>query len=133
MPPEITQLLAGGGVLFTLIICGGTVLSLAITVGVTLFVIRLVRKTVGQDRNVLENGIPAVAKILSVRQTGVMLNNQPQIEFQLEIHPPSGIPYQAQAKAVVALVNIPQFQPGVEVPVKIDPTDQTKVVLVSPS
>jgi len=130
MPPEITQLLAGSSALVILAICGGTVLSLAITIGVTLLVLRFIRKTVGQDRSVVQNGIPATAKILSVRQTGVMLNNQPQVEFQLEVHPPSGLPYQAQAKAIVALVSIPQYQPGAEVPVKIHPTDQTKVVLV---
>jgi hypothetical protein len=130
MPPEITQLLAGASVLTIVGVCGSIVLSLAVTIGVTLLVIRFVRKTVGQDRTVVENGIPARAKILSLRQTGVMLNNQPQVEFQLEVHPPSGMPYHAQAKAVIALVSIPQFQPGAEVAVKIHPTDQTKVVIV---
>ena len=131
MPPEIMQLLAGGSILTILTICGGAVLSLAITVGVTLLVIRFIRKTVGQDRAIVENGIPARAKILSVQQTGVMLNNQPQVAFQLEVHPPSGVPYQAQTKAVVALVNIPQIQPGAEVSVKIHPTDQTRIAIVS--
>ncbi len=130
--PDITQLLIGLPILLIITICGGAVLSLAITIGVTLFVIRFVRKTVGQDRNIIQNGIPARAKILSVRQTGVMLNNQPQVEFLLEVHPLSGMPYQAQAKAVVALFSIPQFQPGAEVAVKIHPTDQTKVAVVSP-
>jgi hypothetical protein len=130
MPPEFTQLLAGGSVLAIFIICGSIVLSLAITIVVTLFVIRFIRKTVGQDRSVLQNGIPARAKILNVRQTGVMLNNQPQVALQLEVHPPSGMPYQAQVKAVIALVSIPQFQPGIEVPVKIHPMDPDRVVLV---
>ena len=130
MPPEITQILAGSSALVLLAICGGTVVSLALTIGITLFAIRFIRKTVGQDREVIQNGIPATAKILSVRQTGVMLNDQPQVEFQLEVHPPSGVPYQAQAKAVVALVSIPQIQPGAEVAVKIHPTDQTRVAIV---
>ena len=130
MPPEITQLLAGTSILVILAICGGTVLSLAFTLGITLLAIRIIRKTMGQDRSVIDNGIPARATILSVRQTGVMLNNQPQVEFQLEVHPPSGMPYQAQTKAVVALISIPKYQPGAEVPVKIHPTDSSKVVLV---
>ncbi len=112
-----------------LAICGGTVLTLAITIGVTVLAIYLIRKTLGQDRGVLEGGMPARAKILSVRQTGVMLNNQPQVEFQLDVHPASGMPYQAQTRAIISLINIPQFQPGMEVAVKIHPTDQTRVVL----
>jgi hypothetical protein len=130
MSPEITQLVAEGS---ALAIGGITVLSLALTLGVTLLVMRLIRKTLGQDRRILENGIPARAKILSVRQTGLMLNNQPQVEFQLEVHPPSGMPYQARAKAVIGLVSIPRFQPGVELPVKIHPMDLTKIALVPQS
>ena len=129
MPPEITQLLTGVSILTVIGVCGSIVLSLAITIGVTLLVIRFIRKTVGQDRTIVESGIPARAKILSVRQTGLMLNHQPQVEFQLEVHPPSGMPYQAKVKAIVALFNIPQFQPGVEVPVKIDPSNQAKIAL----
>ena len=131
MPPEIMQLLAGGSIVTILAICGGSLISLAVTIVLALVIIRVIRKTMGQDRNIVENGIPARAKILSVRQTGVMLNNQPQVEFLLEVHPPSGMPYQTQAKAVVSLVQIPQVQPGAEVAVKIDPTDQSKVVFAS--
>ncbi len=131
MPPEIMQLLAGGSIVTILAVCGGGLISLAITIVLALVIIRFIRKTMGQDRNIVENGIPAHAKILSVRQTGVMLNNQPQVEFLLEVHPPSGMPYQAQAKAVVSLIQIPQVQPGTEVAVKIDPTDQSKVVFSS--
>jgi len=120
MPTDITQL-----------IIGGTVLSLAFTLVVTLLVMRLIRKAMGQDRGIIKNGIAARAKILSVRQTGVMLNYQPQVEFQLEVYPPSGMSYLAKVKAVIGLVNIPQFQPGVELPVKIHPTDQTKVALAA--
>jgi len=56
------------------------------------FAIRFIRKTVGPNRGVLQDGIPAQARIVSVRQTGVMLNNQPQIAFELEVQPPGGAP-----------------------------------------
>ena len=129
MPPGLTELLAGTSIVVVLAICGGTVLSLALTIGITIVAIRLIRRTVGPDRGILQNGIPAQAKIVSVRQTGVMLNNQPQILFDLEVQPPGGTPYRAQTKAIIPMVNIPQFQPGVEVPVKIHPSDPTQVVM----
>ena len=129
MPPEITEILAGTSIFVVLSICGGTVLSIALTIGITVFVMRFIRKTVGPNRGVLQNGIPTQAKIVSVRQTGVMLNNQPQILFELEVQPPGGAPYRAQTKAVIPMINIPQFQPGVDVPVKIHPTDPTQVVM----
>jgi hypothetical protein len=129
MPPEITDLLTGTSVLITLAVCAGIVFSIVLTVGVTFFVIRMIRKATGPDRGVLQNGIPAQAKIVSVQQTGVMVNYQPQIAFTLEVQPPNGAPYQAQTKAVIPMVNIPQLQPGTEVPVKIDPNNPTKVAL----
>jgi hypothetical protein len=129
MPPELTELLAGASTLVVLAVCGGTVLSIALTVGVIIFARRLINKTVGPNRGVLQDGIPARAKIVGVRQTGVMLNNQPQIAFDLEVQPPGGTPYRAQAKAIIPMINIPQFQPGAEVPVKIHPSDPTQVVM----
>jgi hypothetical protein len=129
MPPEITEILAGTSILVVLAICGGTLLSLALTIGITVFALRFIRKTVGQNRGVLQDGIPAQARIVNVRQTGVMLNNQPQIAFDLEVQPPGGTPYPVQAKAIIPLINIPQFQPGAEIPVKIHPTDPTQIAL----
>ena len=129
MPPGVTELLTGSTVLIVVLVCGGIVVTAAFTIGITWLAIRLVRKAVGPDRSILQSGIPAQAKILSVQQTGVMVNYQPQVELQLEITPPGGAPYQARTKAVIPIVNIPQFQPGAQVPVKIHPTDPTKVVL----
>ena len=58
-----------------------------------------------------------------------MVNQHPQISFQLEVHPPTGIPYAAETKAVIPMVNIPQLQPGADVRVKINPSDPSNVVL----
>jgi len=129
MPPEITQILTGTSIFIVLAVCGGSVLSIVLTVGIVIFARRMINKTVGPNRGVLQNGMPAQATIVSVRQTGVMLNNQPQILFDLDVHPPGGAPYRAQAKAVIPIVNIPQFQPGAEAPVKIHPSDPTQVVM----
>ena len=129
MPPELTELLAGTSIMITLAICGGTVLSIALTVGVVMFARRMINNMVGPNRGVLQSGIPAQARIVAVRQTGVMLNHQPQILFDLEVQPPGSAPYRAQAKAVIPMVNIPQFQPGAEVPVKIHPADPNQVAL----
>ena len=77
----------------------------------------------------MKSGTPAQATIQQVWPTGTYVNNNPQIGMQLEVRPPTGLPYTAQLKAVIPLVNIPQFQPGAVVPVKIHPTDPSKVAL----
>lgn len=128
MPP-VTEIAAGTTILVVVLICVGTLVTLVFTVGITWLAIRMIRKAVGPDKSILQNGIAAKAKIVGVQQTGVMVNYQPQVAFQLEVTPPGGVAYQVQTKAVIPMVNIPQFQPGTEVPVKIHPTDPTRVVL----
>ena len=129
MPPEIADLISNTSSIVIVSVCVGLVFTLVIGVGVTVLAIRLIRKATGPDRSILQNGISAKARILGLQQTSMMVNNQPQVAFNLEVHPPQGVPYQAQLKAVIPMVNIPQLQPGVEVPVKIDPKDPTKVVM----
>ena len=119
----------GGTMLITIVsIAGSCLLGLVITGGV-LFVIWRVMKGLGPTRQILQNGIPAQATIRQVWQTGTYVNYNPQIGMQLEVQPPNGAAYMAQVNAVVPMVNIPQFQPGVVVPVKISPTDPSKVEL----
>ena len=64
MSTDITQIVAESST----IAIGFTLLSLAFTLVITLLVMRFVRKALGQDRSIIQNGIPARAKILSVRQ-----------------------------------------------------------------
>ena len=63
MPPEITELLTNMSIFAVVATCGGGLLSIALTVGIIVFVRRMINKTVGPSRGILENGIPAKAKI----------------------------------------------------------------------
>ena len=131
MPPELTGLLGGVGIITIVAVCGGILLTTALTIGITFFAIKMIRKAVGTNPTILQNGIPAKAKIISIQQTGVMFNYQPQAALQLEVYPPGGDPYTVQTKAIIPMVNIPQFQPGTEVPVKIHPSDPSQVALLA--
>jgi hypothetical protein len=125
---DISTLL-GSTMLITFIsIAGSCLLGLVIT-GAVIFIIWRVMKGMGPNKEILQNGIPAQATIRNVWQTGTYVNYNPQLGMQLEVQPPTGTPYMAQVNAVVPMVNIPQFQPGVVVPVKIHPTDPSKVEL----
>ena len=123
------QLFAGGIGLFTILItCGSILLGLVITAVVLFVVFRMIR-SMQPNRSILQNGIPAQATIRQVWQTGTFINENPQVGMQLEVRPPGGAPYVTQVNVVVPLINIPQFQPGTVVPVKISPTDASKVEL----
>ena len=126
MPP-IGEMISGLSIAIVGIACISIIGTTVLTVVLVIVIRRFIQKKVGPDRTVLEQGTAAKAKIISVQQTGVLLNYSPQVIFQLEVHPPNGTPYEATTKTVIPMVNIPQYQPGAEISVKIHPTDPTRV------
>ncbi len=123
---EIMALVGGGSILLTCLVGG---LITVVTLGSMGAVMFFVFKAMRPDPTIMKSGTPAQATIQNVWQTGTYVNNNPQIGMQLEVRPPNGVPYQTQVNAIIPLVNIPQFQPGAVVPVKIHPTDPSKVAL----
>ena len=75
------------------------------------------------------NARSGTAVINSIRDTGVTVNQNPSVEFQLSVTT-SGITYDASHTQIVSRLQVGQLQPGATVDVKIDPTDQTKLLIV---
>ena len=103
----------------------------AISIAVSFVGMVVMRKLLGvsPDIETLRDGIPAEASILKVWDTGLVVNNNPQVGMDLEVRPPSGSHYQAQTKKVLSMSAIPQYQPGAVVSVKISKKDPNKVVI----
>ncbi len=76
-----------------------------------------------------KTGLPGTAKILEVRDTGVTINNNPQVKLTVEIKNNLGQRYTATIKTLVSRINPFAYQPGMEIPVKIDPKNDQNVVL----
>lgn len=76
-----------------------------------------------------KTGIPGTAKILEVKDTGVTINNNPQVKLMLEVKNNFGQKYNAQCRVLVSRINPNAYMPGMEVPVKIDPKNEQNVVI----
>jgi len=74
-------------------------------------------------------GIDGTAQILSLGETGVRINNQPQIAIQMRVFAGNIPPYDVVIKKVVSVVELPQLQPGVSVSVRVDPSNPQDVML----
>jgi hypothetical protein len=83
-----------------------------------------------QTQQLMQTGIPGQAKILQVWQTGMMINNNPQIGMLLEVTREGAEPYQAEMKQVVPMIRLPSIQPGTILEVRIDRNDPSKMALV---
>jgi hypothetical protein len=76
-----------------------------------------------------KNGLPGRARILEIRDTGVTINNNPQVKLTLEVKNSLGQTYTTKCRVLVSRINPNAFQQGMEVPVKIDPKNELNVVI----
>lgn len=74
-------------------------------------------------------GIPGKATILEVKDTGVTINNSPQVKLVLEVKNSFGQKYTTTTRVLVSRINPFAYQPGMEVPIKIDPKNEKNVAL----
>jgi len=80
-------------------------------------------------QHLMANGRQGTAVITDVRQTGMYVNENPQVEMDLQVTV-EGLPsYTATHRQVIAQIAIPQFQPGATVPVRVDPEDPSSVLI----
>jgi hypothetical protein len=89
---------------------------------------RIFGRMATQNR-LLKTGVSARAVIKELRDTGVTVNNAPQVKLLLEVSPPTGAPYLVETKTLISRLETPSFQPGTELPVKIDPNNKNKIAI----
>ncbi len=113
---------AGGAMLMT----GGILAA----VGLLLIVIGLiVGRRAGQVDQLLATGIPGTAQITGLTQTGMYLNEQPQVSMNLVVTVPGRPPFGATHKSFVPLILLGRLTSGAPLAVKVDPADPQKVVV----
>lgn len=78
---------------------------------------------------ILAIGRPATGTIVRLIDTGTTINNDPVVEFVVQVVPAEGEAYEAHTKALVSRLDIPAVQPGRIVPVKYDPQDRMRIAL----
>lgn len=83
----------------------------------------------GEAKRIRRVGQSAEALVLSIRDTGMTVNDNPIVAFRLEVRPPTGQPYEVETRGLVGRLDVPQVQPGAVLPVAIDPKDPLKVAL----
>jgi hypothetical protein len=91
-------------------------------------VMRLVRGG-AQNRRLLQSGEPATATIVELRDTGVSVNDNPQVELVLDVLPTGRPPFRATTRTMISRLQTSQVQPGMQVLVKFDTNDTNKVAL----
>jgi hypothetical protein len=80
-------------------------------------------------QHLMANGRVGTAVITEVRQTGMFVNENPQVEMDLQVTVEGMPSYTATHRQVIAQIAIPQFQPGSTVPVRVDPENPSSLLI----
>ena len=112
----------GGGLLLTGAILGAT--------GLGLFVwARKWQRAAADAERIKTQGVAGTAMILGMRQTGVTLNEQPQIELRLQVSTQMHGAYEVTVKEYVPLMLLGTLSSGRPLPVKVDPANPQRVII----
>lgn len=74
-------------------------------------------------------GLAGVGTVTGLRQTGMYMNENPQVETTLLVQVPGRAPFEAKRKEFVPLILLSRLGVGSQLPVKVDPADTTKVII----
>ena len=77
----------------------------------------------------MKTGLPGKATIREVRDTGVTINNNPQVKLVLDVKNSFGQTYSTTIRTLVSRIQPNLYQPGMVVPVKIDPKNENNVII----
>jgi hypothetical protein len=87
----------------------------------------LAGRSASRTNQILQTGIPGTATITGMTQTGLYVNEQPQIGLNLLIQLPGEVPYAANIKQVVPLMLLGRLSSGAPLNVRVDQMDRSKV------
>lgn len=76
-----------------------------------------------------KTGISGKALIKEVRDTGVTINNSPQVKLVIDVKNYLGQTYSTTMRVLVSRLQPNMYQAGMTIPVKIDPKNENNVVI----
>jgi hypothetical protein len=74
------------------------------------------------------DGVDGTATIIQMVATGQTINMQPQLQFQMSVDVNGSVSTVTHTQVVSPAI-IGQLQPGAQVPVKVDPSDHSKLMI----
>jgi hypothetical protein len=88
-----------------------------------------VRRSAAEADRIASTGTAGTATVTGLTQTGMSLNDQPQVDMELLVSVPGRTAYPAHRTEFVPLILLGRLSSGLPLPVRIDPTDPQRVII----
>lgn len=72
---------------------------------------------------------PGNATVTAIQDTGTQINGSPVVELDLMVTVEGREPYPVKHRQVISPVVMANFQPGSTLTVRVDPADQSKIII----
>jgi hypothetical protein len=79
----------------------------------------------------IKNGVTAQARVTKVWDTGVSINENPQVGLLLHVTPSMSAAFDVEAKTIVSRLNAALVQPGTTADVKYDPQNPKRLQILN--
>ncbi|NUP35230.1 MAG: hypothetical protein HOU01_26515 [Streptomycetaceae bacterium] len=106
------------------------ILPIALTVVVLAFVFTregILQAFTGANSAEFRDGLVGIGTVTALEQTGVTVNDQPQLRIALSVEGVDGVTFESRAKMIVPLAELAMLRPGLVVPVRYVPGRTDKV------
>lgn len=77
----------------------------------------------------IKNGVSAPARVLDARDTGISVNDNPQVALLIEVLPKNGSPFQVEVKTIISRLQFAMLRPGISAKVVYDPQNTARIQL----
>jgi hypothetical protein len=116
--------MAGMGLTIVILVISGI-----FSIAVIFFVFRMIKGSMG-DQATLQSGVPGTATVVSLEPTGTVITDMYYVcRIGLRVQLPAQAPFDVIVKQSVPITAMARVNPGQTIGVKVDPTDNTKVVV----
>jgi len=85
-------------------------------------------KNVYDNQDLANTGMAGTADVLSIEDTGAMVNFNPVVRMKLNVQPQYGIPFETTTETAVSKIAIPRV--GDKINIKYNPANQHQVLVV---
>jgi hypothetical protein len=79
----------------------------------------------------IKNGVTAQARVMKVWDTGVSINDNPQVGLLLHVTPSMSAAFDVEAKTIVSRMNAALVQPGITAEIKYDPQNPKRLQIIT--
>ena len=82
----------------------------------------------GSKAHLMQTGLPGTAEVMTITDTGALVNFNPVVVMRLKVQPQFGPAYETDLKTAVSKIAIPRI--GDKLNVKYNPANQSEMVII---